>query len=283
MKAKRVKSLLLSIALVCVLVLSVGCQKAGAEKILERAKEIQNFDFDMEMVLSMSMMGQTLDMKIGADGTIVQQPLQSHMKMQIDMQGGGESINEEAEMYFEEIGNIYKVYVKNGSAWDVEEVEKDAFDSTYGTVTNAVDYSRFLAEVKNVKIVGQEKINGEDALQIECMIPAKALVDQLLTNNSLLDSMSSGVDEEEMQSIIAALGDAGDVKMNVWVDKDYYPIKYAIDMSEFMAEFLEALIAPMGDEGAMASSLVKMNAYTIEMTLSNINKTDTIKMPAQAA
>lgn len=282
MKTKRIKSLLISVLLVCVLVLSAGCAKAGAEKVLERAKEIENFDFDMEMVLSMSMLNQTMEMKIGADGTIVQDPMQAHMMLSMDANSNGETSAEKTEMYFEDLGNSYKVYMKDGNSWHAQEVQKEDFDSSYGSVTGSMDYSGFLVGVKDVKIVGQEKVGGEDALQIECAVPAKTIIDQMITDNSMLDSLA-GTDGVDMEAVISSMDGAEAVIMNVWVDKNYYPIKYAIDMTDFMADFLGAVFDEMGGEAAMAGTLVKIDAYTIEMTLSNINKTGTIKMPAQAA
>ena len=282
MKAKRVKSLAISLLLICVLVLSAGCAKAGAEKVLERAKEIENFDFEMELVMELTVMGQSMGMTIGADGTIVNDPMQAHMKLSIDAFSNGESSNEETEMYFEDLGDSYKVYTKSGNGWSAQEVEKEDFDSSYGSVTGSMDYSGFLVGVKDVKIVGQEKINGVDALQIECVIPAETIIDQMLTDNAMLDSLA-GTEGVDMQAVIAAMKDADAVTMNVWVDKDYYPIKYSMDMSDFMADFLDAVFAQMGSDAAAASSLVDIDAYTIEMTLSNINQTDKIEMPAQAA
>lgn len=250
---------------------STGDAMAAAQKALE---DVKSMNYDMTMNMDMAAGEQAIQSVTKGKIAIISDPLQMQMDMTMDMGAMGSSA---VKMYAEQKDKDYVMYMStdNGTSW---------MKSTVTDMTSLEQYDAkasmdmYLGSVEGFKEAGTEKINGSEATKYEGVISKDAMNDVMSASGAADQFASLGISAEQAAEMYK---DLGEIPVTIWIDKESaLPVKYDMDMTAVMQSLMSKMMEAMGD--AAQGMKLEVSKMTMEMTLSDFNKVNEIKIPDAA-
>ncbi|WP_026183745.1 DUF6612 family protein [Desulfitobacterium hafniense] len=279
---KKIVSLMLM--LMCTLVLaacSTGTANVSQEKSPQQITEesfakwygLESYDMDMLMNMKFSVGDEVLDVSMTGKGAIFQKPMKMKMVMETTIPGIGQKMtieqyavqNEQEMAIYQQIENNWQKIIVDDPAM-METVYMDPKDNL----------KLFMDHLVSAEIIGEEKINGKDALKIK-LVASGDIFDQIFqeTAGDML-GLGNGLISGDVFSQV------GDMVYTIWVDKvTFDTLKCQMDLSENMRNIGKAL----AEEPNMPSELKDIFAnaeMVMEYTILNQNSAQDFVIPEEA-
>ena len=274
---------------------SGGTDGKSAEEIatdafnnLEAAK---NYDIDMNMLMSMEMMGQKMDIVMKGEGSFFTDPMKMKMNMNMDMgdMGMGEEVAIDMETYFLQEGNDYVMYTGVMGMWTKTTFPEDQLSTQMMQMSPADSMNLYMENLKEAVKEGEEKIGNANTEKIKLVASGDIF-------KELMDSMN--MDDlgltAPMDSFTAdAIRNIGDLTYYIWVDKaDSSLVKVQMDLSSAMHS-MGALMTgdnampEMDEMSDMEKEVLKQTfenmTVIVDYSIKNVNKAADFTLPEAAA
>lgn len=278
-KIKKAAALLLSAALMLSLT-ACGSFEAKMAKAAARMAKLENYHLDMDMQLGMtiSVLGQGLEMNMGMTGDIDVQtePQRIKMDMSVSMLG----LSQDVLCYMEKTGEEYTVYASadGGLLWTKETLDAD---EAPGQMSMADSVKLLAGCAGSFKEAGTETVLGSAAVRYDGEITGADLrlalemtgADEMLSQS--LDMEIDGDDISQLDSI----------PTSIWIDnKSGMIVRYDMDMTQTMqgliAEILEERLSLPGADGVEMQ--IEISQAVVSVVLSQFNQVGEIEIPAEA-
>ena len=267
----------LAIALCALLLLPMmqGCKQKTPEEIfsdaLDKMGKMESMHMNMSMQLEMSVMGQKMNMKIGAEADAITNPVKGKMDMKMEV--GGMSM--EMPMYYEQQGDAFMTYIGmddgSGVVWYRQQAEN-------APVNNNLLSTSAMAGFEYI----EEEREDENTLRYRGMMGAQQLKSLLETSMSGgLDSLTGG----DAELLDAVLEEIGKTEMIVTVDKQSgYIVRQELDMGPMMSAIMKKALESSGEEALDLdmSSLIEIGEMPVVIEYSRFNEISSIEIPAEA-
>lgn len=270
-------------------VLTLGLTACGGEKsakqVLEQAvkneQEITSMNaaikMDMEMVMGVA--GQ--EERVATTSTMDISMFADPLKMRMDVTAEAEGESQTMSMYAQQTGDVYTVYMNDGSDWFSQEVELGDLEQ-YNATSNMQLY---LDGSTQLEEAGSETVNGVETYKYTGVITGDTM-QEIMESSGAMDSLGGltemGMDESQLEELMGALGE---MSISIWIDKKTcYPVRYEMDMSELMdtlmSKLMEMLQEALGQE--LGDMYMKIPTMTLVMECSDINAVKDFEIPAEA-
>ena len=284
---KKKSLLLLVVALLTVFSLA-GCSEkeepaSGSDTdmlttALTNMAEAKSMTYAMDMTMTMSAEGQTLDMSTLSEIQFIMDPLTMKMNMSLSMAGVDEledTGNMTTSSYMETVDGTAWMYMDAGDGTWYKQNLGDAAALQQYDVTQTID--AYVSTPEQFKSVGTEEVNGSEATKFEGVLSEDSLNDAI-NNSGVLSQMNlDGIDEATLQSMYEGMDD---LAMTLWIDNEtLLPVKYEMDMSDMMNTVMKNLMAST-DETAAAQISVDKVFVTVEIT--GYDNVSAIEIPEEA-
>lgn len=267
----------LAIALCALLLLPMmqGCKQKTPEEIFSDALanmgKMESMHMNMSMQLEMSVMGQKMNMKIGAEADAITNPVKGKMDMKMEV--GGMSM--QMPMYYEQQGDAFMTYIGmddgSGVVWYRQQAEN-------APVNNNLLSASAMAGFEYI----EEEREDENTLRYRGMMDAQQLKSLLETSMSGgLDSLTGG----DAKLLNAVLEEIGKTEMIVTVDKQSgYIVRQELDMGPMMSAIMKKALESSGEEALDLdmSSLIEIGEMPVVIEYSRFNEISSIEIPAEA-
>ena len=267
----------LAIALCALLLLPMmqGCKQKTPEEIFNDALanmgKMESMYMNMSMQLEMSVMGQKMNMKIGAEADAITNPVKGKMDMKMEV--GGMSM--QMPMYYEQQGDAFMTYIGmddgSGVVWYRQQAEN-------APVNNNLLSTSAMAGFEYI----EEEREDENTLRYRGMMGAQQLKSLLETSMSGgLDSLTGG----DAELLDAVLEEIGKTEMIVTVDKESgYIVRQELDMGPMMSAIMEKALESSGEEALDLdmSSMIEIGEMPVVIEYSRFNEISSIEIPAEA-
>ena len=267
----------LAIALCALLLLPMmqGCKQKTPEEIFNDALanmgKMESMYMNMSMQLEMSVMGQKMNMKIGAEADAITNPVKGKMDMKMEV--GGMSM--QMPMYYEQQGDAFMTYIGmddgSGVVWYRQQAEN-------APVNNNLLSASAMAGFEYI----EEEREDENTLRYRGMMGAQQLKSLLETSMSGgLDSLTGG----DAELLDAVLEEIGKTEMIVTVDKESgYIVRQELDMGPMMSAIMEKALESSGEEALDIdmSSMIEIGEMPVVIEYSRFNEISSIEIPAEA-
>lgn len=267
----------LAIALCALLLLPMmqGCKQKTPEDIFNDALanmgKMESMHMNMSMQLEMSVMGQKMNMKIGAEAEAITNPVKGKMDMKMEV--GGMSM--QMPMYYEQQGDAFMTYIGmddgSGVVWYRQQAEN-------APVNNNLLSASAMAGFEYL----EEEREDENTLRYRGMMDAQQLKSLLETSMSGgLDSLTGG----DAKLLDAVLEEIGKTEMIVTVDKQSgYIVRQELDMGPMMSAIMKKALESSGEEALDLdmSSLIEIGEMPVVIEYSRFNEISSIEIPAEA-
>lgn len=267
----------LAIALCALLLLPMmqGCKQKTPEDIFNDALanmgKMESMHMNMSMQLEMSVMGQKMNMKIGAEADAITNPVKGKMDMKMEV--GGMSM--QMPMYYEQQGDAFMTYIGmddgSGVVWYRQQAEN-------APVNNNLLSASAMAGFEYI----EEEREDENTLRYRGMMDAQQLKSLLETSMSGgLDSLTGG----DAKLLDAVLEEIGKTEMIVTVDKQSgYIVRQELDMGPMMSAIMKKALESSGEEALDLdmSSLIEIGEMPVVIEYSRFNEISSIEIPAEA-
>lgn len=267
----------LAIALCALLLLPMmqGCKQKTPEEIFSDALanmgKMESMHMNMSMQLEMSVMGQKMNMKIGAEADAITNPVKGKMDMKMEV--GGMSM--QMPMYYEQQGDAFMTYIGmddgTGVVWYRQQAEN-------APVNNNLLSASAMAGFEYI----EEEREDENTLRYRGMMGAQQLKSLLETSMSGgLDSLTGG----DAELLDAVLKEIGKTEMIVTVDKQSgYIVRQELDMGPMMSAIMKKALESSGEEALDLdmSSLIEIGEMPVVIEYSRFNEISSIEIPAEA-
>ena len=267
----------LAIALCALLLLPMmqGCKQKTPEDIFNDALanmgKMESMHMNISMQLEMSVMGQKMNMKIGAEADAITNPVKGKMDMKMEV--GGMSM--QMPMYYEQQGDAFMTYIGmddgSGVVWYRQQAEN-------APVNNNLLSASAMAGFEYI----EEEREDENTLRYRGMMDAQQLKSLLETSMSGgLDSLTGG----DAKLLDAVLEEIGKTEMIVTVDKQSgYIVRQELDMGPMMSAIMKKALESSGEEALdlNMSSLIEIGEMPVVIEYSRFNEISSIEIPAEA-
>lgn len=241
---------------------------AAAQTNLSKSSSM---DAQMVMEMEMEASGETLESVTTMDMTIFNDPMRMKLEMTMDMAGytlSGVSMYAEAGE-----DGAYTMYLYDGESWQTQSIAVEELDDY--DFSGDMDY--YISVASSLTQEGVEQLDGISAYHYTGVITGEAMQEVMLSSgalNSLSSSMSVG--EEEMAELLSGLGD---IAVSLWIsEKENYPIRYEMDMTDIMDGLMGKLMEETGSEGIE----MRIPRMTVSLSYSNFNNATEFTIPAEA-
>lgn len=252
-----------------------GCKQKTPEEIFNDALanmgKMESMYMNMSMQLEMSVMGQKMNMKIGAEADAITNPVKGKMDMKMEV--GGMSM--QMPMYYEQQGDAFMTYIGmddgSGVVWYRQQAEN-------APVNNNLLSTSAMAGFEYI----EEEREDENTLRYRGMMGAQQLKSLLETSMSGgLDSLTGG----DAELLDAVLEEIGKTEMIVTVDKESgYIVRQELDMGPMMSAIMEKALESSGEEALDIdmSSMIEIGEMPVVIEYSRFNEISSIEIPAEA-
>lgn len=267
-------------AVVALALLGCGGSKEEAKQMLvdaqEKMKDVQSMDFSMNMEMDLEAVGQQVAMKISGDMSIIEDPVQAKMVLQIDVGEGAETM----ELYAKQDGDQITMYSGTGTNYSKQVLTLPEFESQIAQYDANQNIEKYIEMFSDIEHGGSETYNGKSCTKVVGIVSGEKFQEVLNTTGSGLDSLEdAGLSSEQLQSIFSGIDD---LEINIWIDNETgYIAGYEMDMTKMLQQVYDNLMdSLMGDSGISVEA--KINKMSIEMTMENINNVEEIEIPQAA-
>lgn len=235
-----------------------GASTDASALVAEAATNMEAADgvsYDMTMDMDMTVMGQQVTTTMDGTISMVQEPLQLSMVM--DVETAGQAM--QMEMYAVQDGDTVTMYTKMGDEWTettatVEDVKSQA---------NADAAANYLNGLQDVTIEGDETIGGVECVKVSGVVTGDDAQEAMAQGGGLDTFAQSGVD-------LSAILDSMSVPVTVWISKDGGDMmRMEMDMTQTMNDMLDIIFASVDTselEGVTLDYSVDGFTMTMEYT-----------------
>ena len=280
MKKQLTKLLAAAVVLTMALALA-ACGGSGgetAEDIMTRAQKafdgITSMHYTMDMDMSFSAEGESIDMTTKAEADCVVEPIAIDMDMTVDMMG---LFDMTFKMYLIQDGDQFITYTgmddgEGGYTWSKDVMEDMGDMSQYDGQASMKVY---LDNISSFKEAGTEEVAGVTATRYDGVIAQDSLKEVMEASGTLEQYESMGI-----EGLDDLLGEMGDLPVSIWIDqKTDLPVKYEMDMTAMMQSMMDKLIAEDPDTAEAGFTVDKCS---VVMICTDYNAIDAIEVPEEA-
>ncbi len=281
MNKKIVSLMLMLICTMALVACSTGTANVNQEKSPQQIAEesfakwygLKSYDMDMTMNMKFSVEDEVLDMSMTGKGTVFQNPMKMKMVMETTIPGMGQKMT--IEQYAEQNEQKMAIYQNIENNW-----QKITFDDPAMMETMYMDpkdnLKLFMDHLVSAEIIGEEKIDGKDALKIK-LVASGDIFDQIFqeTAGDML-GLGNGLISADVFSQI------GDMVYTIWVDKATLDtLKCQMDLSENMRNLGKALAEEPNMPAEIKDIFANAEVF-MEYTISNQNNAQDFTIPEEA-
>ena len=286
-KMKRITCL--AIAVLMALALAACGGNNGGEKsvepsiaeIMEKAQtsmeNISSMSYDMTMDIGMAVSNMTFDISTDVKADYIAEPIKMKMDMNMDM---GILGSMQILSYMEIVDGTYYMYTgfpdEDGTMiWMKEKIELG--DIAQYDAQKSMDL--YIRSAESFKENGTEVIDGVNTTRYDGIISRDAW-NEVLENTGVLEQL----DVSDIDEISGFFDDLGDLPISIWIaDETYIPMKYEMDMKDFMQGLMDKIMEEAIEEGEDAEDYaITITKTDLSMIMSNINGIDSIEIPEEA-
>lgn len=279
-KAKKILAFVLAAAMLLCLT-GCGSFESKMVKAVKKMNDLQNFHMDMEvqMGLSMAMLGQSLD--VDAKMIFGMDMQNEPMRSRIDMTVEALNTSEQALIYLEQSEDSYTVYASadGGATWEKEQVSAEETPVQSGNMVG--NMQMFISCAKSFQEAGTEEINGSAATRYDGEISGESIqtaIDMSGAKDILSENLGTELDEDSFTAL-------GSIPCSLWIDnKSGMIVRYDMDMTAVMQSLLDDMIkevlASQGLEGVALE--LTLSKVTVSAVLSQFDQVGEITIPDEA-
>lgn len=279
-KAKKILAFVLAAAMLLCLT-GCGSFESKMVKAVKKMNDLQNFHMDMEvqMGLSMAMLGQSLD--VDAKMIFGMDMQNEPMRSRIDMTVEALNTSEQALIYLEQSEDSYTVYASadGGATWEKEQVSAEETPAQSGNMVG--NMQMFISCAKSFQEAGTEEINGSAATRYDGEISGESIqtaIDMSGAKDILSENLGTELDEDSFTAL-------GSIPCSLWIDnKSGMIVRYDMDMTAVMQSLLDDMIkevlASQGLEGVALE--LTLSKVTVSAVLSQFDQVGEITIPDEA-
>lgn len=279
-KAKKILAFVLAAAMLLCLT-GCGSFESKMVKAVKKMNDLQNFHMDMEvqMGLSMAMLGQSLD--VDAKMIFGMDMQNEPMRSRIDMTVEALNTSEQALIYLEQSEDSYTVYASadGGTTWEKEQVSAEETPAQSGNMVG--NMQMFISCAKSFQEAGTEEINGSAATRYDGEISGESIqtaIDMSGAKDILSENLGTELDEDSFTAL-------GSIPCSLWIDnKSGMIVRYDMDMTAVMQSLLDDMIkevlASQGLEGVALE--LTLSKVTVSAVLSQFDQVGEITIPDEA-
>ncbi|KJS82664.1 MAG: hypothetical protein JM58_14440 [Peptococcaceae bacterium BICA1-8] len=236
--------------------------------------EIDNYDMNLEMLMKMQVPDQgEIDMTMTGKATIFQKPMLMKMVMETNNPESGEPLS--IEQYMESTENGMNIYQNVEGKWFKMSINDPALAEMMN-MDPAKNLSLFLENLKEAKILGEEKVGERETVKIE-MIASSEIYDEIMKQ---MPGMNLG--QANMPFGPEILSKMGDMKYIIWIDKATLDmLKTSMDLTENIQNMGKAIVEQgqfPKEMGEVFSGMEMSASYEIY----NVNKAEQVVIPDEA-
>lgn len=279
-KMKRAGALLLALVLTLSLAACAGGGGGSAQTPAEavaaaqkKMADIKNLDAAITMEMGMSMEGQTMGINMSMNMSMLTDPVQAKIAVDMDM---GELGSQQMEMYMEEKGdNSFVLYVTDGTIWAAQTVSAE----DVGQYDAQSSMDMYLDSTSEFKSAGTEKLPSGEADKYTGVIKGDSMA-AVMEQSGALDSLATVLGSTD--AIAELYKDLGDMPVSIWVDKATgYPVRYEMDMTDMLSQLMSKALTAAGATEADLEKL-KIDKMSMAMECSNFNNATPFTIPEEA-
>lgn len=255
-------------AIVAMAVSFSGCELSSdvIEACLTNTAQASSMTYEVETVMGMSVMGQSVSVKLSGEGSYTSDPVRVAMTLSQDTSG----MEMEMETYTEMIGDQYVQYLKIGEQW-----VKQTLPSASVTQDPKQAMEIYLEGISRCQKEGEEVVAGKTASKYSAVIEGEALEKVIQASGALDQLEQSGLDASKVGELYS---DLSDLYVTLWVDETaMQPVKIEMNLTEMMKSIMDKL-------GQMDDLTVDMDitAFSLALTITDYNNVDEIIIPKEA-
>jgi hypothetical protein len=273
-----------------------ACQstpKLSPEEAIKQATE--NFDnvtsmtFTMDMGIDMNVMSQDMEMAITGDGEYIREPLATSIIMEMESSSAGSEKASVAAYITEDEDGAYVLYTGTGEegsyTWTKQEMASlEEAQKQTGVGTSVDQMNEFFVNGSDFVEAGTEDVNGTQATRYDGVVTKEKMMEAMdeMNMSSMFESM--GLDEAAVNSYSESLEN---IKVSIWIDTaNMIPVKYEIDMTEFMQSLMSAMLKEMvnqlGQSDMDVSEYFTISNVKAVMVITGTDNVDSIEIPEEA-
>lgn len=241
-------------------------------KAVENLKDVSSLSYDMEMDMSMEVMGTAFDTLMSMDCKQIMSPVKMEILGTVDMGTMGKM---DMMVYAEEENGGLNMYTgmvdeAQGTSWLKQSVEVNSQQIAQYDAANAIEL--YASSASSIKEAGTEDVDGVKATRFDGIISG--------------DDISKVVEQSGVESQVGIDGpaelfkDSGNIPFSFWVDVEKEQIiKYEIDMTEVLKVALERAVENEEEGMAGMIGIKKMNT---SVKIKGVNDVEDIVIPEEA-
>ncbi len=249
---------------------------ASPEEVMQTAKaklqEITSVESELSSTVSMSMDGQSLDIKNSMTMVSFTDPLKLKIETSTDL---GQMGAQDIDMYVGEENGKTMMYMNVNGTWIKREVPQEELVA-YDTQESVVVY---LENSVNLKEAGQEQINGAEATKYEGIITQDSL-QETMKQTSAMESLEAMLAGTDMNAADLYEG-LEDVTISIWIDAEGYPVKCEMDMTQMMEGFMRKVVQATGVSEQEAEAF-QVGQAVVTVTNKSFNNATDFEIPQEA-
>lgn len=281
------------VAALCALLLlpmAQGCRQKTPEDIFQDAlanmERVESMHMSIAMRMEMRVMGQDMNMRIGAEGDIASNPVKGSMEMWLEV--GAMSMR--TPMYYEQQGDAFMTYVgmEEGSGVEWYRQRAETAPISDGMLTaDALEGFEYIDkdEYEALRGASHEQPGNEEPGEL---LHYRGMIDAEQIKGLLEASTSGGLDSltgSDSALIGAVLEEIGKTEMIVTVDKKSgHIVRQEMDLGPMMRAILKKALE--NEQGAAMgvdlSSLIEIGEMPVVIEYSRFNEIGSIEIPAEA-
>lgn len=241
-------------------------------KAVENLKDVSSLSYDMEMDMSMEVMGTAFDTLMSMDCKQIMSPVKMEILGTVDMGTMGKM---DMMVYAEEENGGLTMYTgmvdeAQGTSWLKQSVEVNSQQIAQYDAANSIEL--YASSASSIKEAGTEDVDGVKATRFDGIISG--------------DDISKVVEQSGVESQVGIDGpaelfkDSGNIPFSFWVDVEKEQIiKYEIDMTEVLKVALERAVENEEEGMAGMIGIKKMNT---SVKIKGVNDVEDIVIPEEA-
>lgn len=218
------------------------------KKAAATSSKVKNYTAKTELNFAVKYNGKTNSMKVTQQTSCIRNPFKMKCEVTLTQQGK----KQKQTIYYVKKGKTLYSYTKESNTWVKSTISKE--EANQLIKSNPSDVMKECTKyMKNPKLKNKNaKVSGRSAYVITANMPVSELIQT-----------------SEGQSLDLSKLKGKKIPVTIWIDKkDYYPLKYKIDVKSLF----------QGDlSGDNEMEITKCSAV---VTYSKINKTSSIKLPS---
>ena len=242
---------------------------------IESAGDIQNYDLDLNINSGMSYLGFPITYTSVTTGSAFAEPMKMMTKTTAVVRNVSTT---NSEYYIETIGDKVYIYSRtNNEEWEKQEIGVGNASDQFNVMQMV---SSCLNSIENMSI-SDDEVNGISAYKIQGIVSGQSM-ENIVNQSGLINNMSGlgGNADIDMTGVYQGLQD---MSITLWIDEDsYYPLQYAMDMSEISSRILERMKAAGTAPNAAMLSNLRIRTFDTLTTLKNFNNASDFQVPSDA-